>query len=180
MLILSSLGISIALIGMGVYFYLKSLEKLECMMHELVLSNNSTETNVLLSTASAESLKSEETNLTEKSNCHATYTENIGMYTNYTHTSYNTSALRWHLYTSGWLPMLILMVYILFFNLGYGAMIWITVVEILPLHVRSVATSLSVGFTCVCSFLTSHTYNDLKSEIKGMMCFFCSREHYAT
>ena len=57
------------------------------------------------------------------------------------------------------------MIYIFFFNLGYGAMIWITVVEILPLHVRSVATSLSVGFTCVCSFLTSHTYSDLKDTI---------------
>ena len=64
-----------------------------------------------------------------------------------------------------WLPLLLLMIYIFFFNLGYGAMIWITVVEILPLHVRSVATSLSVAFTCVCSFLTSHTYSDLKEKI---------------
>jgi len=64
-----------------------------------------------------------------------------------------------------WLPLLLLMIYIFFFNLGYGAMIWITVAEILPLHVRSVATSLAVSFTCVCSFLTSHTYNDLKDRI---------------
>merc|ERR1712004_617269 len=64
-----------------------------------------------------------------------------------------------------WLPLLLLMIYIFFFNLGYGAMIWITVVEILPLHVRSVATSLSVAFTCVCSFLTSHTYTDLKDNL---------------
>ena len=65
-----------------------------------------------------------------------------------------------------WLPLLLLMIYIFFFNLGYGAMIWITVAEILPLHVRSVATSLAVSFTCVCSFLTSHTYNDLKGKTK--------------
>ena len=66
------------------------------------------------------------------------------------------------------------MVYIFFFNLGYGAMIWITVVEILPLHVRSVATSLSVGFTCVCSFLISHTYKDLKDlmEIEGIFWLY--------
>ncbi len=40
-------------------------------------------------------------------------------------------------YTSdiGWLPVVLLMVYIFFFNLGYGAMIWITVAEILPLQV---------------------------------------------
>ena len=66
-----------------------------------------------------------------------------------------------------WLPLLLLMIYIFFFNLGYGAMIWITVAEILPLHVRSVATSLAVSFTCVCSFLTSHTYNDLKGKTKN-------------
>ena len=58
-----------------------------------------------------------------------------------------------------WLPLLLLMIYIFFFNLGYGAMIGITVVEILPLQVRSVATSLSFSFSCVCSFLTSHTYS---------------------
>ena len=72
-----------------------------------------------------------------------------------------------YVYTSSirWLPLLLLMIYIFFFNFGYGAMIWITVVELLPLHVRSVATSLSVAFTCLCSFLTSHTYNDLKDNI---------------
>ena len=74
----------------------------------------------------------------------------------------------------GWLPLLILMVYIFFFNLGYGAMIWITVVEILPLHVRSVATSLSVGFTCAWSFVTSHTYKYLKDlfDYDGIFWFY--------
>ena len=71
-----------------------------------------------------------------------------------------------------WLPLLLLMIYIFFFNLGYGAMIWITVAEILPLHVRSVATSLAVSFTCVCSFLTSHTYNDLKGKTNIFNLFF--------
>ena len=36
----------------------------------------------------------------------------------------------------GWLPLALLMTYIFFFNLGYGSMIWITVAEILPIHVR--------------------------------------------
>ena len=54
------------------------------------------------------------------------------------------------------------MLYIFFFNLGYGAMIWITVAEILPLKVRPITNSLSVAFTCLCSFLTSHTYLPLK------------------
>ena len=38
----------------------------------------------------------------------------------------------------GWLPLALLMTYIFFFNLGYGSMIWITVAEILPIHVRFV------------------------------------------
>ena len=38
----------------------------------------------------------------------------------------------------GWLPLALLMTYIFFFNLGYGSMIWITVAEILPIHVRYV------------------------------------------
>ena len=52
------------------------------------------------------------------------------------------------------------------FSQGYGAMIWITVAEILPLRVRSVLTSLAVGFTCVMSFMTSHTYNDMKETMQ--------------
>jgi hypothetical protein len=36
----------------------------------------------------------------------------------------------------GWLPLLDLMVYIFVFSLGYGSMVWITVIEILPAHVR--------------------------------------------
>ena len=64
-----------------------------------------------------------------------------------------------------WLPLLMLMLYIFFFNLGYGALIWITVVEILPQHVRTVATSFAVSQTCISSFLVSYTYIDLKSLI---------------
>ncbi len=42
-------------------------------------------------------------------------------------------------YTSGLerLPLILLMAYIFFFNLGFGAMIWITVAEILPMKVRA-------------------------------------------
>jgi len=136
MLILSSLGISAALIGMGCYFLFKDWEKWDCQK-----LNNHTEIEVSIPTSKhCHNYNNNSDFLME--NCPPTYTESIG-----------------------WLPLLILMVYIFFFNLGYGAMIWITVVEILPLHVRSVATSLSVGFTCVCSYLTSHTYANLKDFI---------------
>ena len=64
------------------------------------------------------------------------------------------------------------MTYIFFFNLGYGAMIWITVAEILPLNVRSVTNSLSVAFTCLCSFLSSHTFKPMFDAIKGEGVFW--------
>ena len=71
-----------------------------------------------------------------------------------------------------WLPLLLLMLYIFFFNLGYGAMIWITVVEILPQHVRTVATSFAVSQTCISSFLVSQTYMDLKEAITPRWVFW--------
>ena len=55
-------------------------------------------------------------NSTDGSSCSPVYTESIN-----------------------WLPLALLMAYIFFFNIGYGAMIWITVAEILPMQVRIVA-----------------------------------------
>jgi len=147
MLIFSTFGISSALIGMGVYFHFKGLEEKLCLNG---LSGNGT--------TSISTLSTNGTDLTtgsgsEDLKCEAIYTHSIR-----------------------WLPLLLLMIYIFFFNLGYGAMIWITVAEILPLHVRSVATSLAVSFTCVCSFLTSHTYNDLKGKTKNKINFFLTNQ----
>lgn len=150
MLILSSLGISLALIGMGVYFYLKTLERVACGQDFSSSQDKTVNGTVLLNgqfESAAESLTAQDMEAEEV--CPAIYTESFG-----------------------WLPLLLMMMYIFFFNLGYGAMIWITVVEILPLHVRSVATSLSVGFTCLCSFLTSHTYTFLKTTLKSEGVFW--------
>ena len=71
-----------------------------------------------------------------------------------------------------WLPLLLLMLYIFFFNLGYGALIWMTVVEILPQHVRTVATSFAVSQTCISGFLVSYTYIALKSLITPKWVFW--------
>ena len=38
----------------------------------------------------------------------------------------------------GWLPLATLMVFIFVYNLGYGAMVFITAVEILPTRVKEV------------------------------------------
>ena len=71
-----------------------------------------------------------------------------------------------------WLPLLLLMLYIFFFNLGYGALIWMTVVEILPQHVRTVATSFAVSQTCISGFLVSYTYIGLKSLLTPKWVFW--------
>ncbi|XP_040574979.1 facilitated trehalose transporter Tret1 isoform X2 [Lepeophtheirus salmonis] len=57
-----------------------------------------------------------------------------------------------------WLPLVDLMIYIFAFNLGYGALTWVTAAEILPSKIRSLATSLSVGFVCLISFLLTYTF----------------------
>ena len=51
-------------------------------------------------------------------------------------------------------------------------MIWITVVEILPQHVRTVATSMAVSQTCIAGFLVSHTYMDFKGLITPRCVFW--------
>ena len=71
-----------------------------------------------------------------------------------------------------WLPLLLLMLYIFFFNLGYGGLIWITVVEILPQHVRTVATSFAVSQTCISGFVISQTYTGLKGLITPRCVFW--------
>lgn len=40
-------------------------------------------------------------------------------------------------YNLDWLPVLDSMIFIFVFNLGYGSMVWITAVEILPAHIRN-------------------------------------------
>ena len=40
-------------------------------------------------------------------------------------------------YSLDWLPVLNSMIFIFVFNLGYGSMVWMTVVEILPAHIRN-------------------------------------------
>merc|ERR1719219_428333 len=74
----------------------------------------------------------------------------------------------------GWIPLFNLMAYIFFFNLGYGSMVWITVAEILPAHTRSITNSISVGFTCIASFIVTYIFPHMKAAITrhGTFWFF--------
>merc|ERR1719474_1023499 len=49
------------------------------------------------------------------------------------------------------------------FNLGYGSLVWMTVVEILPAHIRNLTNGLTVGWVGVLSFITSFSFPYLLS-----------------
>lgn len=63
-----------------------------------------------------------------------------------------------------WLPVVDSMVFIFVFNLGYGSLVWMTVVEILPAHIRNVTNGLTVGWVGVLSFITSFSFPYLLSS----------------
>lgn len=72
----------------------------------------------------------------------------------------------------GWVPLFDLMAYIFFFNLGYGAMIWMTVAEILPTRTRSITNSLSVGFTSIISFIALWSFPLLEETLTRQGTFW--------
>ena len=181
MLLLSSLGVSLTMVALGVYFYLKTLEHEACQQPVTPGTLN-----VTASTTASPGMLPVAEKFLEKAR-DSVNSLSVGELTKETRTEPESEGLvdpiRPKLggnsncpaiYTEylGWLPLLILMVYIFFFNLGFGAMIWITVAEILPQRVRSVTNSLAVGFCCLCSFLTSHTYPALFREIGGEGVFW--------
>ena len=61
-------------------------------------------------------------------------------------------------YNVDWLPVLDSMIFIFVFSLGYGSMVWITVVEMLPASIRTFTN----GYVRKNIFVTSHlsTYNN--------------------
>jgi len=67
-------------------------------------------------------------------------------------------------YSLDWLPVLNAMIFIFVFNLGYGSMVWMTVVEILPAHVRNLTNGLTVGWVGFLSFITTFTFPYLQDS----------------
>jgi len=66
-------------------------------------------------------------------------------------------------YSLNWLPVVDSMIFIFVFNLGYGSLVWMTVVEILPAHIRNLTNGLTVGWVGVLSFITSFSFPYLLS-----------------
>jgi len=76
-------------------------------------------------------------------------------------------------YNLDWLPVLNSMIFIFVFNLGYGSMVWITVVEILPAHIRNLTNGMTVGWVGLLSFITTYTFPYLlTSSLAGAGAFW--------
>ena len=174
MLLLSSFGVTVTNIIMGVYFYLKTLEEESCRngvtpAAEPFFSAGNNGGNLNEYSLSTGKVKMEDGSVVS-----STPQPALEFHSSTPSPLLPTSTDCVEIYTGnlGWLPLVLLMVYIFTFNLGYGSMIWITVAEILPARVRSVANSLSVAFTCVMSFLTSHSFQHLMGLIRGEGVFW--------
>jgi len=61
-------------------------------------------------------------------------------------------------YNLNWLPVVDSMIFIFVFNLGYGSLVWMTVVEILPAPIRNFTNGLTVGWVGLLSFITSFSF----------------------
>lgn len=103
------MGVTLSLVILGLYFFLKSLEKADCGIPDVV--------------PVAEKLL--EAALSNTTNSILDLDDQDRGFVNATGNSTNPCP---EPYTGGlgWLPVFLLMKYIFFFNLGYGSMIWIT------------------------------------------------------
>lgn len=76
-------------------------------------------------------------------------------------------------YNLGYLSVVDSMVYIFMFNLGFGSLVWMTVVEILPAQIRSFTNGLAVSWVGILSFVVSFTFPFLlQSSLAGKWAFW--------
>merc|ERR1719347_1300488 len=67
-------------------------------------------------------------------------------------------------YGLGYLSIVDSMFYIFLFNLGYGTLVWMTVVEIIPPQIRSISNGFAVGWVGILSFIIMFTFPFLMSS----------------
>ncbi|CAH0552147.1 unnamed protein product [Brassicogethes aeneus] len=64
-----------------------------------------------------------------------------------------------------WLPMLSLISFVIFFNLGHGSIAWTVTAELFPSHIRPVSASI-VSSTCwLTGFIITKTFSDLRDNL---------------
>jgi len=76
-------------------------------------------------------------------------------------------------YNLGFLAIIDSMLYIFLFNLGYGTLVWMTVIEIIPPQIRSVSNGMAVGWVGILSFVIMFTFPFLmQSSFAGKWAFW--------
>jgi MFS family permease len=63
--------------------------------------------------------------------------------------------------TYGWIPIVSLIGFIIAFSLGMGPIPWLLMGELLPAHVKSIASGLSSSFNWMCAFLITFFFSYL-------------------
>ncbi|XP_065556829.1 facilitated trehalose transporter Tret1-like isoform X2 [Artemia franciscana] len=66
----------------------------------------------------------------------------------------------------GWLPLVSLIIYIIFFSFGFGPLPWALMGELLPGHVKGLASSLVSGFNWGLAFIITLVFDMLVSAIQ--------------
>ena len=61
----------------------------------------------------------------------------------------------------GWIPLCCLILYVVAFSVGYGAIPFLIMGELFPLQYRHLMSTFSTSFNLTCSFLVVRTFPDL-------------------
>jgi len=70
-----------------------------------------------------------------------------------------------------WLPLVILVIYFIFFNIGVATFVWVVTAEVLPPSIRNVANGVAILIGGVLFFTTSFTFNKMFDSWGGSGLF---------
>ncbi|KAK4875748.1 hypothetical protein RN001_012170 [Aquatica leii] len=64
-----------------------------------------------------------------------------------------------------WLPILCLIVYIIFYNLGFGPLPWTVMAEIFPSNIKSIASTATASFCWILGFIITKFFSSISVQI---------------
>jgi len=74
--------------------------------------------------------------------------------------------------SSGWIPIVCLVVFIISFSIGFGPIPWLMIAEMTPISARSMISAVATGFNWLCAFLITKFFESLKDLITKYGTFF--------
>ncbi len=70
-----------------------------------------------------------------------------------------------------WLPLLILVLYFIFFNIGLASFVWVITAEILPSSIRAKAIPIAILLSSVIWFIATFFFNSMFNTFGGVYLF---------